>query len=92
MTLQQIENLAQDGRKQFYKKCKTFYDTQTLEEYTENIRDYIFMYNHYEEGKVSYTIADANELVKMKATVIKQLFKDKEPVGYGVIEVEYCCG
>ena len=84
--------LTSKQRKKFYEECSTFDDSMSFEEYSERIRDYIFLVNRYDEDNENYTIERADAIVTAKASEIKTLFKEKEPVGYAVSEVEYFCG
>lgn len=79
-------------RKKFYEECSTFDDSLSLEEYRERIRDYIFLVNRYDEQNENYTVERADDVVKAKASEIEALFKEREPVGTAVSEVEFFCG
>lgn len=92
MTVKQMIRMDAAARKAFFKSCDTFSEKQSLKEYTEAIRDYIFLYNRFESNKPMYAISTANWLVENDAAEIKALYDEKLRVSEAVIYVEYSCG
>ena len=93
MTLKQIEELTETERNDFTDvKCHTFDVNQSLEDYTEAVRDYIYMWRHLDEGKEHYTWEYVNNRVEQQATTIKKYYDDHAPVDDAAVDVDYCCG
>lgn len=92
MTFEQMEKLTAKQRKKFFDDCKKFKEGQSLEDYKQDIRDYIVLYEFFEEGRKIYTIDFANQEIDRNRNIIPQLYDEKMPVGEAVIEVEFACG
>ena len=93
MTLEKMNELSKSERDTFLGvTCHTFDASQSLEEYTVAIRDFIYIWRHIEEGRVSYTFESVNKNVKNNAVQIKAFYCEKAPVDDAAVDVDYCCG
>lgn len=92
MTLQQLNKLSKDEIAAREKKLGTFDATQSLEEYTEAIRDTIYLWKFIDNSRKSYTFDYVKKLVTNKAIQIKAFYEEKEPAAYAAIDIDYCCG
>lgn len=93
MTLQQIEQMTKEDRYTFMNvTCHAFQEGQSLEAYTEAIRDYIYIWRHIDEERATYTFDSVTERVKTEAPTIKKYYEEKAPVDDAAVDVDYCCG
>lgn len=93
MTLKQIEKMTSSERSEFMNvTCHNFQDGQSLKEYTEAIRDYIYIWRHIDEGRVAYIFEGVTERVKLESSIIKQYYDEQAPVDEAAVDVDYGCG
>ena len=95
MTLEQINKLSKSECDMFMDvTCHTFDASQSLEEYTIAIRDYIYIWRNRKEGRKGecYTFDGINKTVKINAACIKQYYDERAPVDDAAIDVDFVCG
>ncbi len=92
MTLQQLNQLTKEEIIERGKRFTIFDDTQSLEEYTEAIRDTIYLWRFIDDRRKSYTFDYANKRVEEQPVQIRAFYEDKEPVSYAAIDIDYQCG
>ncbi len=92
MTLEQMDSMTAEEIKAFSKKCCTFSESQSLEDYAMNIRDTIYLWRFTVKCCKWYTFDYANELVTCKYKQIERLYEEKEPAAYAAVDIDYCCG
>ena len=93
MTFKQIEELTEAERSDFTDvKCHTFDINRSLEDYTESVRDYIYIWRCLDEGKEHYTWEYVSNRVEQQATTIKKYYDEQALVDDAAVDVDYCCG
>ena len=72
MTIEQLNRLSEKERDKFLDvTCHTFNENQSLEAYTEAVRDYIYLWRRICEGMKGYTLDTANTIVEHNKLAIK---------------------
>ena len=93
MTLKQIEKFTSGERSEFMNiKCHIFDESMSLDDYTEAVRDYIYIWRRIDEGRKAYTFDWVTDRVKTEAACIKRYYEEHAPVDDAAVDVDYCCG
>lgn len=93
MTLTQIEAMTEEERYEFLNvKCHSYDPDMSLPEYTEAIRDYIYIWRRIDEGRRAYTWDSVCERVASDGPCIKACYDEHESVDDAAIDVDYSCG
>lgn len=93
MTLEEINSMTPEEKDSFMNViCHSFQAGQSLEDYTEAIRDYIYIWRHIWKKRKVYTFAGVTGQVELEKPTIAQYYSEKAPVDDAAVDVEYCCG
>ncbi len=92
MTEQYMNKMTEQEIKDFDKKCSKFDESQSVEDYTTDIRDTIYLWRAKEEKRESYSLASISKRLDLEKAAIERFFEEKEPVAYAAIDIDYTCG
>ena len=93
MTKKQVQSMTSEEQRQFVNvTCHSFDEGQTLEEYTEAIRAYIYIWRFLMEGRTGYTWDVVSKRVETEAAVIRKYYDAKAPVDEAATDVDFVGG
>lgn len=99
MTKEQIEKMTDEEMDAYVEKSGSFDESQSLKEYTEFIRDCIYIckilgrkWNDSNIRIKDALWADSNKTVKNEAWWINKFYSEGIPASETQMEIEYGCG